>query len=172
MNRNNEDTAISVFFVIICIKLTKGGYMAKRGPKPKAETLGIDFTNKKQFEQLEKYLSLNLTKKEIALIYDIGQSTLERILKDQLDTKFETLQKKYRVELHSRAIRNLINLSDSNDTSATIFLAKITGAVEEKDRQMIDIRREELELKKQEIEIEKKVADNSNKPLTIVIEEA
>lgn len=124
----------------------------KKNGRPKlAEKKGIDFGNPKEKNLLITYLELSLTKEEIAQIYGVSISTLRRILEEQLSESFETLQNKHSVNLKARARRNLIRLSDNGDTSATIYLNKITGALEESQKQNIELRKRELDLKEMEI---------------------
>lgn len=119
-----------------------------------SEEYGIDFTNEEQYSTLVKYLEVGLTKIDVAHIYNVSQETLGRIIKDQLYTTFDKLYKKHSLTIKARARRNLINLSDGGDTTATIYLNKLTGAVETKDKIGLEIKREELELKKKSLEAE------------------
>lgn len=119
--------------------------MANVGRPKLTDTMGIDFNNEEQQKELIKYIELSLTAKEIAYVYGISAETLRRIIKEQLNTNFDNLQKKHALALKTRARRNLIKLSDEGDTSATIFLNKITGAVEEDKRQGLEIKKKKLD---------------------------
>lgn len=119
--------------------------MAKMGRPKLAEKLGIDFTEEKQHDQLIKFLEVGLTQKDVAHIYGISIDTLSRIINEQLNTTFAELYKKYSVEVYIRNRRNLIKQSDEGVTTASIYLDKRMGGMEEEKRQSQENKDKKLE---------------------------